>query len=188
MEELYFSTVKEWREWLSQNYDQSEGIWLVYYKKESDQPTLDYEESVEQALCFGWVDSIIRKIDEEKYARKFTPRKDTSKWSVSNKKRVERLIKNNLMAEPGMAKIRAAKKNGMWDKPDRPEMPSELPIELSAALKSNSKAKQNFDALAPTHKKHYIAWIAFAKKPETRRKRVTEAVALLEKNEKLGLR
>jgi uncharacterized protein YdeI (YjbR/CyaY-like superfamily) len=101
---------------------------------------------------------------------------------------VAKLIKINQMAEPGMAKIRAAKKNGMWDKPDRPEIPEEIPQELIEALNKNSKAKNNFEAMAPSHKKHYIAWIAFAKKPETRSKRLIEAVRLLEKNEKLGLR
>ena len=147
-----------------------------------------YEESIEQALCFGWVDSIIRKMDDDKYARKFTPRRDNSKWSESNKNRVARLIKDKQMAQPGLAKVKIAKSNGMWDKPDRPQIPSEIPVEFKTALLSNKKAKQNFDALALSFQKHYIAWIAMAKKSETREKRINQAIQLLERNEKLGLK
>lgn len=188
MDELYFNNSDDWRDWLSQYHDQSEGIWLVYYKKGSGQPTMNYEESVEEAVCFGWVDSLIRKIDEKRFARKFTPRKDNSKWSDSNKQRVARLINEKRMAKSGMEKVRIAKKNGMWDKPDRPQIPSELPVEFKTALLNNKKAKQNFDVLASSSQKHYIAWIAMAKKAETRGKRINEAIQLLERNEKLGLR
>ena len=188
MEELYFKSANEWRAWLVSIYDKSSGIRLVYYKKESTLPTMAYEESIEQALCFGWVDSIIRKIDDDKYSRKFTPRKDKSKWSESNKNRVARLIKDKQMMSPGLAKVKIAKSNGMWHKPDRPQIVSEIPVEFKTALLNNKKAKQNFDALASSFQRHYIAWIAMAKKSETRERRINEAIQLLEKNEKLGLK
>ena len=188
MEKIYFKNAAAWRHWLVGNHDKSPGIWLVFYKKETGDPTLLYEESIEEALCYGWVDSIIRKIDEKRYARKFTPRKNNSNWSESNKKRVARLINQNRMADPGLLKVTIAKKNGMWYKPDRPEISSELPEELKSALDKNKKAKQNFEALASSYQKHYIAWIAVAKKPETQGRRIKESIRLLESGEKLGLK
>ena len=188
MDEMYFKTSSEWRTWLAGNHDKSSGIWLVFYKKVSGKPSLSYETAIEEALCYGWVDSIIRKIDEEKYVRKFTPRRNNSKWSESNKKRVARLINQNRMAEPGLHKVDIAKQNGMWEKPDRPQISFELPKEFKSALDKNHKAKQNFDAMASSYQKHYIAWIAVAKKPETKTNRLREAIQLFEKNKKLGLR
>ena len=93
MNQVYFKDRKEWREWLSKNHNIEAGIWLVYYKKETGRTSIEYDDSVEEALCFGWIDSIIKKIDEEKYVRKFTPRKPNSRWSESNKRRVEKMIK-----------------------------------------------------------------------------------------------
>ena len=188
MQELYFKTSTEWRIWLAENHDTSPGIWLVYLKKESGQPTMTYEESIEEALCFGWVDSIIRKLDDKKYARKFTPRKDNSKWSESNKNRIKKLMSEKRMTEVGLVKVRVAKQNGMWDKPDRPQIPTELPAEFKSALDNNLTAKKNFNELARSYQNHYIAWIAYAKKTATKENRVREAIRLLEKNEKLGLK
>ena len=188
MDEIYFKNAAEWRTWLAGNHNKFPGIWLVFYKKETGKPTLVYEHAIEEALCYGWVDSIIRKIDEEKYVRKFTPRKDNSKWSESNKKRVERLIKQNCMAEPGLSKVAIAKENGMWDKPDRPQISLELSKEFKSALDKNHRAKQNFEDLASSYQKHYIAWIVVARKPETQTKRIKESIRLLESGEKLGLK
>jgi uncharacterized protein YdeI (YjbR/CyaY-like superfamily) len=186
--EKYFASLEQWRKWLSENYNKNDGIWFIYLKKGSTKTSISYEESVNEALCFGWIDSIIRKIDDEKYARKFTPRKDSSRWSESNKKRIAQLIRENRMAAPGMAKVNIAKTNGMWDAPDRPEIPDSAPAELQAALDKNPQARQNFNTLPPSQRKHYIAWIHVAKKAETKTKRVAEAIQLLEKNERLGLR
>jgi uncharacterized protein YdeI (YjbR/CyaY-like superfamily) len=112
MKQVYVSTRDQWRRWLAENHDRSEGgIWLVYFKKGTGQPSLNYEESVEEALCFGWIDSIIRTIDSNKYCRKFTPRKDGSKWSASNKSRVEKIIREGRMTEFGPAKVEAAKRS-----------------------------------------------------------------------------
>jgi len=188
MRQLYLPDRDQWRKWLSTHYKSEPGIWLVFYKKGTGEPTISYEASVEEALCFGWIDSIIKKIDEEKYARKFTPRKDGSYWSALNKKRATKMIKQGKMTKTGLAKIEAAKKTGLWNKDGRPEISWDVPPELAKALARNKKAKANFDGLAATYRRHYIGWIATAKRPETKKKRVSEAVALLEKGMKLGLK
>ncbi len=188
MKRLSFATARDWRSWLSKNHDSKTEIWLVFSKKNSPKPSIDYESAVEEALCFGWIDSIIRAIDDRCYARKFTPRKEESKWSPSNKARVETLIRQKRMTPVGLAKIASARKSGLWDRPDRPEIPDDLPDELVRVLKKSVKARAFFDGLAPSHKRQYIGWIATAKRPETREKRAQESLRLLMKKEKLGLK
>ncbi len=188
MEEIYCESLSVWRDWLEKNHACSKGIWLVFYKKESGKPTLDYEESVEEALCFGWIDSIIKKIDEVSYVRKFTPRNDRSPWSQTNKKRVEKLIREMRMTAAGWAKVQIAQQNGEWDKPPQPRIQFEMPEELQEALIQNSHAQKFFASLTRTDQKQFITWIAVAKRPETRQKRVHEVVELLEKGQKLGLK
>jgi uncharacterized protein YdeI (YjbR/CyaY-like superfamily) len=179
----------EWRDWLAEHHDKETEIWLVYYKKGTGVASVDYESSVEEALCYGWVDSIIKKIDDRKYARKFTPRKDDSKWSPSNIKRVKKLIKEELMTEAGLQKVEAAKQSGKWDEPvQRPELSFEMHPEFGEALEKNKQAKETFENLAPTYQKQYLGWIEVAKRPETREKRIKESIRLLEGGEKLGLK
>ena len=113
MQQLYVKSLAEWKSWLEENRDSSPGVWLVFYKKESGQPSLTYEDAIEEALCHGWIDSIIKKIDDERYLRKFTPRKDDSKWSELNKKRVEKMIREKRMTSAGMAKIEVARQSGI---------------------------------------------------------------------------
>ena len=126
MKQVYLKTRKEWREWLNQNHDKSGSIWLVFYKKHTGKATLEYDEAVEEALCFGWIDSIIKKIDDEKYVRKLTPRKADSRWSGLNKKRITKLKKQGLLTEAGIMKVREAKASGLWDKPDSPQLLSSI--------------------------------------------------------------
>jgi uncharacterized protein YdeI (YjbR/CyaY-like superfamily) len=179
----------EWRAWLAANHDKEAEVWLVYYKKKSGRTSVDYEASVEEALCYGWVDSIIKKLDETKYARKFMPRKDDSKWSPSNIKRVKKLLKEGLMTEHGLRKMEAAKRSGKWDDPaQRPELTFEMHPEFARALDSNKRAKETFENLAPTYQKQYLGWIEVAKRPETRQKRIEESICLLADGQKLGLR
>jgi uncharacterized protein YdeI (YjbR/CyaY-like superfamily) len=174
---------------LAANHDKEEnGIWLVFYKKETGRPSLEYGESVEEALCFGWIDSIIKRIDDEKYCRKFTPRKSDSRWSSTNKKRVEKIIKEDRMTGFGLAKIEAAQRSGSWKLDPRPVINLGIPRELSEVLARNRKAKDFFEKLAPTYRKHFIGWIVTAKKPETRAKRLKETLSLLARGEKLGLK
>ena len=179
----------EWRSWLAANHDKETEIWLVYYKKASGKPTIQYEDSVEEALCYGWVDSIIKKLDDERYVRKFTPRKETSQWSPSNIKRVEKMIKAGLMTEHGLKLVKAGKRSGQWDQPtQKPSLKFEMPEEFAAALRKNPKAKQTFENLAPTYQKQYLGWILTAKRAETREKRIKESIQRLAKGKKLGLR
>lgn len=188
MEQLYIKTRKEWRNWLRRNHNKNDGVWLVFYKKQTGKASLDYDDAVEEALCFGWIDSIIKKIDEEKYVRKLTPRKPDSKWSELNKKRVKKLEKQGLMTKAGLASVEEARKSGLWDKSASRQIPLKMPVELKTALKKNKKARKFFDTLAPSYKKQFIGWIALAKRPETKRRRVEESISLLEQNEKLGMK
>jgi uncharacterized protein YdeI (YjbR/CyaY-like superfamily) len=188
MNQLFCKTIADWRKWLKQNHRKVGEIWLVFYKKGAGEQTLDYGSALDEALCYGWIDSIIKKIDDTKYARKFTPRNQISKWSEINKKRVGRLTKDGRMNEPGLAVVKAAKANGCWDKSDRPPTVTKVPAELLAALKKNKKAGEIFNKLAPSHQRQYIMWIAMAKRQETKEKRAREAIALLEKGQKLGLK
>jgi uncharacterized protein YdeI (YjbR/CyaY-like superfamily) len=188
-QQLYCKTVEQWREWLEQHHATESVVWLVFYKKGLSDQTFDYDGALDEALCYGWVDSIIKKLDEQRYARKFTPRKEISQWSEINKRRVAQLIAAGRMTPAGMALIEAAKVNGQWDKVFRPpKVGDEVPEELQSALEQNATALKNFEQLAPSFRKRYILWIVMAKRPETRTQRIKEAVALLEKGEKLGLR
>ena len=185
---LYIANRKDWRKWLEENHTTESEIWLVYYKKHTGKERIPYNDAVEEALCFGWIDSIIGRLDDEKYAQKFTPRKDKSNWSESNKKRVELLISQKKMTEAGLAKIRKAKETGKWDQGiSFPEMHILHP-EFKNELDNHPIAKENFEHYAPSYKKKIIGWISAAKKKETRFKRIREAIDILEKNQKLGLK
>ncbi|MGA2768221.1 MAG: YdeI/OmpD-associated family protein [Candidatus Bathyarchaeia archaeon] len=190
-EELYVSVRDDWRSWLRENHDVKREVWLIYYKKHTGKPSIPYDDSVEEALCFGWVDSIVKKIDDAKYARKFTSRRSRSRWSEANKKRVEKMISEGKMTEAGLATIREAKHSGEWFKIPvsvhyRKKL--EIPSYLKDALAANEKASNNFNKLAKSYKRNFVAWIDSAKKEETRRKRLAEAIKLLERNQKLGMK
>ena len=160
----------------------------MFYKKHSDKPTLEYDAAVEEALCFGWIDSIIKRLDDESYVRKFTPRRPGSRWSASNRRRVESLMEQGRMRAPGMARVAEAKESGLWEGSDRPKISFEVPRELACALAKNEKAKAFFEQLAPSYRKQFTGWISVAKRPETRDRRVAESMALLEQGKKLGLK
>ena len=173
---------KEWRSWLGKNHAASPGVWLVYYKDHTGIKSVPYEDSVREALCFGWVDSLIKRLDGRRYARKFTPRKSTSKWSPSNRKRWRELKAAGLLAPAGL--VAAPTEKTYAPLPDVPE----LPDYIAAAFKRNSEAWSFFQELAPSHRRQYVRWIHYAKMQETRKKRIREAIALLEARQKLGLK
>ena len=185
---LYISNRKEWRKWLKENHDVVREVWLIYYKKHTGKPRIPYDDAVEEALCFGWIDSTVKRIDDEKYCQKFTPRKDKSNWSEHNKNRVAKMIKMGKMTTAGMDKIKAAKKNGEWYKTAEAVKEFEMPSELSRLLSVNKKANDFFNNLTPSHQKQYLGWIASAKKVETREKRAKEAITFLKKKQKLGMK
>ena len=188
MKQLYVPDRDQWREWLSHHYKTEAGIWLIFYKKGTSKPTIDYDEAVEEALCFGWIDSLIKEIDDEKYARKFTPRWAGSRWSELNKQRIAKLRQQGHLTEAGLSKVKAARASGLWNKPARPEFSKEMPQEFGTALAKNKKAKDFFDQLAPSYRKQFIGWIASAKRAETRARRIRESLALLERGQKLGMK
>jgi uncharacterized protein YdeI (YjbR/CyaY-like superfamily) len=161
-------------------------LWLVLYKKHSNQPTISYDEAVEEALCFGWIDGLTKSIDEEKYAVRFTPRKTGSVWSESNKKRVAKMIADGRMTPIGLAKVEEAKRNGEWEKATIREDVSNVPADLKHALQADKTAQQNFEKLAPSHKRQYIYWITEAKRDETRQKRIRETVRMVKAHKRLG--
>ena len=171
-----------WRSWLEKHHASSPGVWLVFQKGHTGTKCIAYEDSVREALCFGWIDSLIKRLDDERFARKFTPRQPTSKWSELNRERWNELKAAGLLAAPGLA---AAPTSNSYD--PRPEVP-ELPGYIADAFKRNSKAWTFFRALAPTYRRNFVVWIHTAKRPETREKRVQESIALLARGQKLGLK
>jgi uncharacterized protein YdeI (YjbR/CyaY-like superfamily) len=179
---------RAWRRWLNMNHDRSPGIWLVFYRRQAGVRCVPYEDSVEEAICFGWVDSQIRRVDLNKYARKYTPRHPGSRWSPSNIERAEKMIRERRMTDAGLRQIAEAKNSGIWYAPESRPKNVPVPESLREALDRNRKAKENFEAMAASYRDSFAAWVAAAKTETTRRKRVMEAVGKLERSEKLGLR
>ena len=186
--ELYVINRDDWRVWLDKNHNTTKEVWLIYYKKHAGKPSISYEASVEEALCFGWVDSIIKRLDNDRCARKFTPRKTASRWSESNEKRAEKMIREGRMTEAGMARIREAQERGEWRKVRAVSKELVVPSFIEEALAKNEKAHAFFDTLANSYKRQIVGWVSSAKKEETRARRLAEVVGLLEKNQKLGLK
>ena len=179
---------KEWHDWLKKNHSTEKEIWLVYYKKHTGKQTISYRESVEEALCFGWIDGIKKRIDDERYTHKFTIRKSKSKWSPLNIRLAEKLIKRRKMTSFGLSyfKQKIEYYNDLII--DSASKEIALTPEIAQVLKRNEKAWSNFNKLAPGYKKQYIGWLVSAKKNETIQKRLKEAIILLEQNRKLGMK
>ncbi len=179
--EFYARDRKAWRKWLDKNHQVLESVWLIIYKKDSAISSVNYEEAVEEALCYGWIDSKPQKRDDDCFLLTFSKRKPKSVWSAINKKRIEKLKAENLMQPAGLAAIEIAINNGSWTSIDKVEA-MEMPEELVKAFKQNKKAKENFDSFPPSAKKGIYQWIATAKTKETLNKRVIETASLAEKN------
>ena len=171
----------EWRKWLEENHTRADGVWLISYKKATGKPRFDYGDSVEEALCFGWIDSKPGRLDEERSMLWFTPRKSKTGWSKLNKERIEKLLKAGLMAPAGLAKVESAKQNGSWNALDASEA-LEIPADLAKAFSENETAKEYFEAFPRSVKKAILEWINNARRPETRAKRIEETVTQAEKN------
>jgi uncharacterized protein YdeI (YjbR/CyaY-like superfamily) len=178
-------TRKEWRDWLAENHAKFAGIWFVYFKKQTGKSRVSYDEAVEEALCFGWIDSLPRKIDDERSKLLFTRRKARSVWSKLNKARIQRLIENGLMTEVGLAKIEAAKANGSWNALDTSDN-LEIPADLAKAFEANEIAARNFSAFSDAVKRVILSWILSAKREETRAARIEKTVAMAERNKRVN--
>jgi uncharacterized protein YdeI (YjbR/CyaY-like superfamily) len=172
----------DWRRWLAKHHASSPGIWLIRHKQHAGVESMPYEDVVCEALCFGWIDSLIKRLDDNRYAIKVTPRKPTSKWSDLNRKRWKQLEADGLLAAPGLAA--APTENSYAPRPKIPE----LPAYIAKALKTNPVAWQHFQALAPRQRRDFVVWIHIAKRPETREKRIRESIELLAAGKKLGLK
>ena len=172
-----------WRAWLRHHHRTSPGIWLVYHKKGSRVPSVTYAEAVEEALCFGWIDSKIHAVDSLRYRQIFTPRKPGSTWSKLNKLRAAALIRRKRMTAAGMAKITAARKDGSWKSLDEVEN-LRMPAELTRALAANTQARRYFEEFSDSARKLIIRWVTQAKRPETRLRRIHETVRLASLNKK----
>jgi uncharacterized protein YdeI (YjbR/CyaY-like superfamily) len=185
---LYLTGREDWREWLERNHATEKEVWLIHYKKHAGKPSLSYEDAVEEALCFGWIDGLLRRLDGEKYVLRYTPRKSRSVWSESNRRRAERMIRQGRMMEAGLAKIRQAKASGEWDNAvSLNESVAELPADLEEALAASRTARENFGNMAPSYRKQYIWWITSAKRQDTRERRIRETVTRAELNKKPGI-
>lgn len=173
---------QQWRTWLAKHHASSQGVWLVRYKTHTAMKSISYEDIVREALCFGWIDSLVKRLDDDRYVLKVTPRRPTSKWSDINRKRWAELEAAGLLTSAGLA---AAPTDNSY--PTRPVIP-DLPAYIAKALKANVKAWEFFRALAPTHRRDFVVWIHTAKRPETRERRIRESIRLLAAEKKLGLK
>ncbi|MBP2029501.1 uncharacterized protein YdeI (YjbR/CyaY-like superfamily) [Methanohalophilus levihalophilus] len=182
MNTLEVESIKEWRNWLEANHSRKTEIWLIFYKKDTGKSRFSYTEALEEAICFGWIDSRVKKIDEEKYAERFTPRKEGSVWSEANKEIARNMIKQGKMTEAGFEKLG----NALNEKPV-PEKPITMPADMKKELMNYEKAWENFSAFAPSYQKNYIRWVLDAKREETRAKRIKSVVERARENKKPGV-
>lgn len=170
-----------WRRWLEQNHARGESVWLVYPRKGSGRPGPTVAEAVEEAICFGWIDSLPRRLDAERSMLLVSPRKPGSNWSAINKRRAEAMMAAGRMAPAGLARIEEAKADGSWTALDAVEALS-VPADLGSALDALPAARANFDAFPPSARRGILEWILNARTAETRRRRIAETAELAAKN------
>jgi uncharacterized protein YdeI (YjbR/CyaY-like superfamily) len=183
---LDFRSAGEWRRWLERHRDKSQGEWVYMYKKDADRAGLRYQDALDEALCFGWIDGQIKAVDNDKFRQRWTPRRKGSIWSDGNKRRVRRLIADGRMTDAGLAAVRAAKKAGMWTA-DSPRSAAPLPADMAAALQSAAPAWENFTGFAPTYRLAYTWWVTSARQPATRQRRIAAVVRRSRENRKPGM-
>ena len=184
---LYFKNSREWRKWLEMNYDRENEAWLIHYKKRSGKSGVSYSEALDEALCFGWIDSRLKRIDEERFVLKYSPRKSKSVWSKVNKERAERLIEAGRMTDAGLAKIEEAKERGLWDTAYTNKVRERMPSDLKKALLTDKNVWNNFQGFANSYRNMYIGWVKSAKTEETRNRRIAEVVKRSLINKKPGV-
>jgi uncharacterized protein YdeI (YjbR/CyaY-like superfamily) len=178
---FYAPDAPAWRAWLEANHLTAKAVWLVYYKKESGLSRVSYDDAVDEAICFGWIDSVINKLDEVRSIQYFSPRNPKSNWSKVNKARVERLEKAGKITTAGQQMIDLAKRTGTWNALDGVEN-MDIPADLQAAFDLNLMASQNFEAFARTYKRGILEWLFNAKRPDTRQQRIEKIVSMAARN------
>jgi uncharacterized protein YdeI (YjbR/CyaY-like superfamily) len=177
IETFYPKSKQDWRKWLKNNHQKKQSIWLICYKKQANIPTITWSEAVDEALCFGWIDSTRKSIDSEKFIQFFTKRKPRSAWSKINKEKIERLMSENLMSQAGLESVEIAKQNGSWTLLDQIEE-LYIPEDLELAFEANPGSKDYFLSLSKSIKKIILHWVTVAKRPETRQSRINETAVL----------
>lgn len=183
---LHFQNRDEWRAWLQENSSDRKEAWLVILKHQAASPGIFYEEAVEEAVCFGWIDGLMKSTPAEYYYLRFSPRKRGSPWSIFNQKRVEQLVAQGKMTEAGMAKVKEAQESGEWEAAIRREDTSTIPEDLKIALESDPEARANFEKYTTSQKKQFLYWITSARTDRTRRKRIQSTIEMASKNKRLG--
>ena len=182
--ETYYPKSKQhWREWLAKNHLHKENVWLIFYKQNANQPTITWSEAVDEALCFGWIDSIKKKLDGERSIQFFSKRKPKSTWSKVNKKKVEHLIETGQMTDAGLACIEIAKSNGSWEILDSVEALT-IPEDLETELNSRAHAMDFFLSLSKSVRKQMLQWLVLVKQSETRQRRILEIAELAARGQK----
>jgi uncharacterized protein YdeI (YjbR/CyaY-like superfamily) len=182
-QEVQPNSAADWRQWLEANHLQKDSIWLVLAKKESGIPSLSVSEAVDEALCFGWVDSLPNKVDEKRFKILVSPRKPKSNWSKVNKDKVERLLAERKMAAAGLQMVALAKQNGTWDALNEVDS-LRIPNDLAAKLAEYPQATAYFENFPPSTRRGILEWILNAKQPQTRAKRINETAALAAENKR----
>lgn len=181
---ILFRRPAEWRRWLKENHDKETELWLIHYKKHIGRTGISHEQAVEEALCYGWIDSKLKAVDEYKYALRYSPRRKRSVWSEINKRTALRMIDKGRMTRFGLDKIKEAKRNGRWASAYSSKESPSIPQDLEQALARNKTAWESFHALSNSHQTQYVFWIESAKKKETRTERVKVVVQKSQSNSK----
>jgi uncharacterized protein YdeI (YjbR/CyaY-like superfamily) len=178
---------RAWRRWLERYHAQKKEVWLLLLKRHVDEPCVGYDAAVEEALCFGWIDGILKRVDDRSHVVRFSPRKPRSRWSASNVKRVERMVARGKMTEAGLAMVEAGKRSGAWQAARQEQKLEDLPDDLARALARNKRAQANFQAFAPGYRRDYIRYVLQARRPETRTRRIRKVVQRSAQNKKPGI-
>ena len=186
-ETVFASDLQAWRAWLKANHAVKREAWLLIHKKHVDEPCVSYDEAVEEALCWGWIDGLTNSWDERSYVQRFTPRKPASVWAESNVARVERLIAQGRMQPPGLALVEEAKRRGTWQQAGSGDL-DVTPPDLEEALAAEPAAQERWRTWAPGYRRQYTYWVLDAKRPETRARRVGEVVRRAAEGLKPGAR
>ena len=186
MKTLRVRTPDQWRDWLARHHASESEVWLIFHKKNSGVASIDYKDALDEALCFGWVDSLVKRLDDRRYARKFTPRRPDSRWSPANRQRYAELETEGRLKAPGIE--RPPTDRGYGPRPPRLAMPAKLPEYIQAALRNHPTALRHFEALWPSHRRRYFAWIESAKREGTKLRRLEQALRLLAGGKLLGLK
>ena len=185
--ELYLKTREEWHQWLEKNHSTTDEVWLIYYKKPSGKPRIPYIDAVEEALCFGWIDGKIKRINEDYFIQRFTPRRPGSRWSKYNLERVQRLIKKGLMRPEGLKAFQKVVEKPELIYENRADGDPVIPEDLKNSLSSNRLAYSNFLKFSSSSRRMYIDWLNSAKKAETRPGRIEKIIGFAEKNLRPGM-